>query len=371
MPNPFAVSALTNNVKLDSKRQGEASFSVTNNSGHQVRAGARIELAPAAVGNPAPAPATAASPASGVSTAPATATVPAPAATLKWFSFVEEGQPTAPSANPQYTERDFNIGGIQQFRVRIAAPPDALGGPQTFYVHFTDVQMPDEEFTDSPIVSFEVPAPAPKKKIPWWIPVAAIVAVLLIGGIIAAVVLSGSPTPTPTPTVTNTPTVVVTTAAPTTPPPTTPPVTTPPPTVAPGAKYVGTWLTNESTPGVSRLEISIANNTFLKVHATATGTFPTDWGTNGADFKSDPFTINFDLGTNNKHTLRLTEIEDTVGKRMLVEDSFNGGAFKVLTFRNQGCITKLCTVLIDPGDAVKIIKPGGGGVINFITTKAP
>lgn len=321
MPNPFAVSALSNSVKLDANRQGEVSFSVTNNSGHQVRAGARLELA-SNPGGQVPAPTVA--PASGPGTATIATTSPAPAATIKWLSFVEEGQPAAPAANPQYTERDFNIGSTQQFRVRIAAPPNAPGGTQTFYVHFTDVQMPDEEFTDSPIVGFEVPAPAAKKSFPWWIPLAAIGAVVVIGAIIAALVLSGSPTPTPTPVAVFTPTI-------------------PPVTAAVGSNLLGTWLNVDSNvQGLSQLDIT-ASGSFLMVHATAVKSIPLDWGQRGGTFTTSPFNITFDLGsTAGKHTLKLTEFESGGDKKMLVEESLNGGAFNSLVFRNQTCVKIYC-----------------------------
>jgi hypothetical protein len=345
MPNPFAVSALTGNVKLDSNRQGEASFSVTNNSGHQIRAGARLELAPVGggPGTPSLAPALPGAPAGGgpaIVTAPAAATAEA----LKWLSFVEEGQPPAPSANPQYTEQDFNNGGTQKFRVRIAVPPNAPGGIQNFYVHFTDVQMPDEEFTDSPIVSFEVPAPAPKKGFPWWIPVAAAAVVLLIGAVIAVVALSGNSTPTPTPTTATTVTVTVTTA------PTTPPATT----AAAGSNLVGTWLNVETVNGLSRLDIT-AQGSFVRVHAIATGTPPLDWGTNGADFTTSPFNITFDLGSAGNHSLKLTEFENADGKRMLVEDSLNGAVAKSFVFRNQTCTRPICFVRPGIPDLNKLI----------------
>jgi hypothetical protein len=342
MPNPFAVSALTGNVKLDSNRQGEASFSVTNNSGHQIRAGARLELAPVGGGpvSPSPTPAVPGTPVVGGGLATATAPAITLPEALKWLSFIEEGQPPAPSANPQYTEQDFNNGGTQKFRVRIAVPPNGPGGVLNFYVHFTDVQMPDEEFTDSPIVSFEVPAPPPKKSFPWWIPVAAAVVVLLIGAVIAVVALSGSPTPTPTPT-----TAVTVTTAPTTPPAT---------TAAAGSNLVGTWLNVESVNGLSRLEIT-AQGSFVKVHGLATGTPPLDWGTNGADFKTSPFNITFDLGSAGKHSLKLTEFENADGKRMLVEDSLNGAAAKSFVFRNQTCTKQICFVKPNLPDLGKLV----------------
>ena len=46
-------------------------------------------------------------------------------------------------------------------------------------------QNPDEDFAEGPTVSFEVPAPAPKKPFPWWIVAVAAAVVLVIGGLTA------------------------------------------------------------------------------------------------------------------------------------------------------------------------------------------
>lgn len=324
MPNPFAVTALANSVKLDANRQGETSFSVTNNSGHQLRAGARIELVtppPAgAGGGPLPA-----SPGPAETPRGATAVVspPPPAGVvIKWLSFIEEGQPATPSANPQYTERDLNIGASDKFRVRIAVPPDAAGGSHSFYVHFTDVQLQDDEFNDTPVVTFEVPAAVIKKKLPLWIPAVAAAVVLVIGALIAVLVLSGNSTPTPTPT----PVVVNPTTAAVTP--------------APGANFAGTWLNIATIPGLATLEIS-AQGSLLSVHATQV-TPAQDWGTRAGTFTAAPFNITFDLGTaGGVHKLKLTEFENTDGKRMLVEETV-GITTRQLVFREQGCIKFNC-----------------------------
>jgi hypothetical protein len=329
MPNPFAISALTNSVKLTSRRQGEASFSVTNISGHQLRAGARIELVTTPQATSAAGGGTL--PGAGASTGTAaqpgaTAVVaPPPEAVTKWLSFVEEGQPSAPSATPHYTEQDFNIGAIKQFRIHIAVPPDAPGGSQSFYVHFTDVHHQDEEYGDSQIVTFEVPAPIIKKRFPWWILAVAGAAVVIIAAIVAVLALSGSPSPTPTPTATPptiSPTAVV--------------------TAAPGANFTGTWLNIETIPGLAKLEIS-AQGSFLSVHATAVGPAQ-DWGTRGGTFTNAPFTIAFDPGGGaGVHTLKLTEFENADGKRMLVEETV-GVTTRQLVFKNQNCIKLACNI---------------------------
>jgi hypothetical protein len=252
------------------------------------------------------------------------------------LSFVEDGQPAAPSATPQYTERDLNIGATQQFRVHIAAPPDAPGGSQSFYVHFTDVHHQDEEYGDSQTVTFEVPAPVIKKTFPWWILAVIGAVVVIIAAIVAVLALSGSPAPTPTPTA------AAATATATATPPTSSP--TPVVTAAPGANFTGTWLNIENIPGLAKLEIS-AQGSFLSVHATAVGPAQ-DWGTRGGTFTKAPFTIAFDPGGGvGVHTLKLTEFENADGKRMLVEETV-GVNTRQLVFKNQDCIKLACNIKI-------------------------
>ncbi len=79
MPNPFAITAATNTVRLDAKRQAETSFSVFNNSGRLIRGRARL--------------------------------VPQNQASETWLTLIGGA------------EKDFPIAGIQEYKVSIAVPP--------------------------------------------------------------------------------------------------------------------------------------------------------------------------------------------------------------------------------------------------------
>src|SRR5215210_8622022 len=159
MTSLFAITAATNTLRLDNKRQAETQFTVFNAGGRLVRGRARL--------------------------------VPANPASASWLALAGEA------------EHDFAIAGTQQYPVRIDVPLDAPAGSYPFRLDMVDVALPDENLTQGPTVTFEVPAPLPvKKPFPPWIPIAVIAAIILLGGIIAALVVPGivgSPaTPTPT-----------------------------------------------------------------------------------------------------------------------------------------------------------------------------
>jgi hypothetical protein len=146
MPGPFTVTAATNSVQLNPDRQGEAAFTVFNGSGRAIRGQARLEAEdPAAAG---------------------------------WLSL--EGE----------SERDFDIAAAHQYAVRIQVPPDAPSGSYPFRLDMVGVEDPDEEYTEGPTVTFQVPEPQPEKEpFPWWI-IAVVAGVLVIGGVIIAILLT-------------------------------------------------------------------------------------------------------------------------------------------------------------------------------------
>lgn len=161
------ITAATNTLRLNDKRQSEAQFTVFNASGRVFRG--RVLVVPQ---NP-------------ISSGWLTIDGPA--------------------------EEDFVIAGTRQYVVRVSVPPTAPAGSYPFRLDVLDVDLPDENLTQGPTVTFEVPAPEPPKKgLPIWIPIAIIVAVLVVGGVIAALVVPHiivpDATPTPVPTMTNTPT---------------------------------------------------------------------------------------------------------------------------------------------------------------------
>ncbi|MBI3943401.1 MAG: hypothetical protein HY326_10350 [Chloroflexi bacterium] len=136
MPNPFAITAASNTVLLDDKRQGQTSFTVTNISGRALRGRAKV--------------------------------VPTDAAAASWLKIDGEA------------EQDFAIAETKQHTVKITVPAKAPAGGQSFRLDMVGVDNPDEEFTEGPSVTFQVPAPIIKGGgIPWLI-IAAIVGVLVV-----------------------------------------------------------------------------------------------------------------------------------------------------------------------------------------------
>jgi hypothetical protein len=148
MANPFNITAAANSLRLDSKLQAQTSFTVYNNSGRIMRGRARIS--------------------------------PQDPATEKWLTLAGEA------------EKDFPIAGTQQYNVQIAVPAGSPPGSYSFRLDMVGTENPDEEFSQGPTVTFEVPAPAPAKKpFPIWIPIVAVVALLVVGGVIAFLATRG------------------------------------------------------------------------------------------------------------------------------------------------------------------------------------
>jgi hypothetical protein len=150
MSNPFTITAATNTMRLDDTRQAQTTFTVFNNSGRSMRGRARIS--------------------------------PQDPASEPWLTLAGEA------------ERDLPIAGAQQYVVKLAVPPGAPAGSYPFRLDMVGTENPDEEFSQGPTVTFEVPAPAPvKKPFPIWIPIVAVVALLVVGGVIAFLVIRPDP----------------------------------------------------------------------------------------------------------------------------------------------------------------------------------
>jgi hypothetical protein len=217
MLSPFAITTATNTVSLDANRRGTASFTVSNTSGAPIRGRARLE--------------------------------PKAPASAKWLTLRGE------------TERDFPIGGTEQYTVKITVPADTPAGAYTFRLNAVGVGNPDEMFTQGPTVTLRVPKPKGKKSFPWWIVLVAVGALaacyaLSAGGYFVVQNLQPAPaptakataTPTPTATAMPTPTATPTATAIPTPTPTPTPTSTPTPTLTPTATpvppeqlIIGTW----------------------------------------------------------------------------------------------------------------------------------
>ena len=148
MPHNFAITSASNSATLNAQRQGDATFTVSNTSGQAQRGRASV-----------------------VAQQPASA---------GWLSVAGE------------VERDFAPGATQQYSVKINVPPNAPPGTYSFRLDMVGVENPDEDFTEGGPVTFSVPAPVaapPNRRFPIWIPIVAMIVVLLIAGsIIAAIV---------------------------------------------------------------------------------------------------------------------------------------------------------------------------------------
>ena len=142
--NTFSITIAKQSIKLDSKRTTEASFTVTNTSDKPVRG--QLKLRP-------------------VEARSVIAAQPA------WLTLIGDAERTfAPQATVQVT-------------ARIAVPESVLPGTYGVRLDAISTSNTDDDLTEGPPMVVEVSAvePTPKKKFPWWIPVAAGVAVVVIG----------------------------------------------------------------------------------------------------------------------------------------------------------------------------------------------
>lgn len=160
MPS-FTVTAAGQSVNLDAAGAARASFTVTNTSEQMLK------------GRLLPRPYDPAKP--------------------EWFSIVGE------------SVRDFGPSAAEQVVVQLNVPPASPPGSYSFRLDAVSAVDPDEDFTESPSVTFEVaappPPPPPKKKFPWWI-IAVIAAVVLaiVIGVVAFLLLRDDDQPRADPT---------------------------------------------------------------------------------------------------------------------------------------------------------------------------
>src|SRR4051794_2350253 len=137
MATVFTITAATTSLRIDAEGRAECSFTVSNTSGRRMRGRASLK-------------------------------VDAPAE-RSWFTVAGDA------------EREFAVGGTDQFSVKIAIPRGTAAGKNSFRLDVVSVQNPDDDFAEGPTVFFEVAAPPPAKKpFPWWI-VAVVAAVVVIG----------------------------------------------------------------------------------------------------------------------------------------------------------------------------------------------
>ncbi len=155
MANPFAITVPSNTLLLNEKRQAQVAFSVTNLSGRPLRGRALLKSDKAEAN--------------------------------AWLTVDDEA------------ERDFAIAETKQYVVRIAVPNDAPAGFAPFRLDMVGVDNPDENFTQGPTVTFQVPAPLPKSPpFPWWIILVALALLIVIGVVIFLLTRGGGEPSTPT-----------------------------------------------------------------------------------------------------------------------------------------------------------------------------
>ncbi|MBO0790120.1 MAG: hypothetical protein J2P36_04130 [Ktedonobacteraceae bacterium] len=159
MPSPFAITAATNTVSLNSSRQGQISFTVSNMTTRVIHSRAHVATQPESLG--------------------------------VWL--VLQGE----------ADRDFASAGSQQYAVQITVPPSAPAGDYTLRLDVVDLSNPDDEFSEGPTVRFVVaPPPSAKKPFPWWIVAVAAGVLILLGGGIYSLSQVLKPRTVTTPTVT-------------------------------------------------------------------------------------------------------------------------------------------------------------------------
>ncbi|MDO5371488.1 PASTA domain-containing protein [Paracoccus sp. (in: a-proteobacteria)] len=114
----------------------------------------------------------------------------------EWFEIAG-----APATSPGKIERDFVYGGNQSVEVTVRPPPNAPAGNHGFRLRVAAESDPDADFVQGPAVAFTLTAapaaPAPKKKIPWWIFAAAAAMVVLLAGVGAFMFMRPPATPVP------------------------------------------------------------------------------------------------------------------------------------------------------------------------------
>ena len=157
MANPFEITAATNTVALDNKREGLATFTVRNVTRRRVKAVGKLQ------------------------------TLPADSPAMQWITIV----PPEATGTPATTDvRDFGIDASQQYQIRVAASADAAPGSYAFRLVVADEINPDENYTQSPDVMFTVPPPPVqgKKPLPGWLIPLVVVVILIVLGAIALVI---------------------------------------------------------------------------------------------------------------------------------------------------------------------------------------
>jgi hypothetical protein len=154
MARVFDITAGSDAVRLDTRGQGDAAFTISNVSGRRIRGRATV--------------------------------VPKDPSTARWLSIDGDA------------ERDFPAGSTHLFTAKVAVPPDGRPGTYPFRLDVVSVDNPDEETAQGPTVAFtvaEAPPPPPKSYRTWLI--LAVILVLIAGGVAIWLVLPRDAPPPP------------------------------------------------------------------------------------------------------------------------------------------------------------------------------
>jgi PASTA domain len=139
MTSIFAITTTTATIPLNATGQGEVAFTITNNSGRSLQGQVKIR--------------------------PQTPT------DQSWLTLAQD------------TFLDFPKNATHNTTVQVKVPPGTAPGKYTFRIDVVSTAKPDEDFTEGPLVAFDVQSSKPPPKtFPWWILALAAV-VLAVGGI--------------------------------------------------------------------------------------------------------------------------------------------------------------------------------------------
>src|ERR1041385_5049004 len=117
MAGPFTITTQTPTVPLNSQRQGQASYSVTNTSGQPIRGRGRLVTVGQTLSD--------------------------------WLTPVGD------------LERDFAVGETQTYALQIQVPAVATAGDYVLRLDMVGVTNPDELFSEGPTATFTVIAGPP------------------------------------------------------------------------------------------------------------------------------------------------------------------------------------------------------------------
>jgi beta-lactam-binding protein with PASTA domain len=151
MPSSFSVSAASPTIALD-RNQATATFTVSNVSPVPVRGRLKVE--------------------------------PIPPTQASWLALDGEA------------EREFATNQAEQVRVKIAVPGGSPAAAYPFRLNLYSIALPDDDFTEGPVVTFEVKAPPPPQPLPWKLILGLVAAVLVVAAVATVVVLM-QPKPVP------------------------------------------------------------------------------------------------------------------------------------------------------------------------------